>query len=345
MWPADTLVGVRPLFDLKDGSDCARSARFEVIRSNANGDLLAGQKLKLTLVREHRDYRWTYDNESGWHFDYTDRYENTETRELDVRRGQPLKFDVPVEWGNYRVEMLDPSTGLTTRLPFFAGWSWNDDNRGKEARPDKVKLALDKTGYRAGDTLKVTITPPQAGPGVLLVEIAITCSTRATSTPNPARVRDSGDQGLGTPRRLRDRARVPRRFGGREDHAGARGRRSVRADATRAASQDRGLVEAPQQMKTGRRDLPVTVKRAALAGKKAYVTVSAVDVGILNITRFARCPTRTRGSSRSARSASMRTICTVASSRASTATPRSSATAATWRWPRCRRRGGRPRKC
>jgi uncharacterized protein YfaS (alpha-2-macroglobulin family) len=35
-------------------------------------------------------------------------------------------------------------------------------------------------------------------------------------------------------------------------------------------------------------DLPVMVKAPALAGKKAYVTVSAVDVGILNITRFAR---------------------------------------------------------
>ena len=46
-------------------------AGFEVIRSNANGDLLAGQPLKVTLVREHRDYRWTFDNESGWHFDYS----------------------------------------------------------------------------------------------------------------------------------------------------------------------------------------------------------------------------------------------------------------------------------
>ena len=92
---------------------------------------------------------------------------------------------MPVEWGNYRIEIADPATGLTTRLPFFAGWSWNDENRGKEARPDKVKLALDKPTYRAGDTLKVTVTPPQAGPGVLLVE-SITCFTRATSTQNPA---------------------------------------------------------------------------------------------------------------------------------------------------------------
>ena len=170
VWPADALVGVRPLFDLKDGSDARARAGFEVIRSNANGDLLAGEHLKMTLVREYRDYRWTYDNESGWHFDYTDRYENSETRELNVGAGQTAKFDVPVDWGNYRIEIADPATGLTTKLPFFAGWSWNDENRGKEARPDKVKLALDKPTYRAGDTLKVTVTPPQAGPGLLLVE-------------------------------------------------------------------------------------------------------------------------------------------------------------------------------
>ncbi|WP_163120562.1 hypothetical protein, partial [Acinetobacter pittii] len=32
--------------------------------------------------------------------------------------------------------------------------------------------------------------------------------------------------------------------------------------------------------------LQVTVSAPALAGKKAFATVSAVDVGILNITRF-----------------------------------------------------------
>ena len=42
VWPADTLVGMRPLFDLKDGSDARARAGFEVMRSNANGDLLAG---------------------------------------------------------------------------------------------------------------------------------------------------------------------------------------------------------------------------------------------------------------------------------------------------------------
>src|SRR3546814_17290720 len=56
------------------------------------------------------------------------------------------------------------------RYPFRAGWRGNDDNRGLDARPDKVKLSLDKTGYRAGDKLKVMLTPPHAGQGVLLVD-------------------------------------------------------------------------------------------------------------------------------------------------------------------------------
>ena len=43
-------------------------------------------------------------------------------------------------------------------MKFKAGWSWSDENRGLDARPDKVKLALDKTAYKAGDVLKVTLT-------------------------------------------------------------------------------------------------------------------------------------------------------------------------------------------
>jgi uncharacterized protein YfaS (alpha-2-macroglobulin family) len=286
VWPADALVGIRPLFDLEDGSDARARVGFELIRSNAAGDLLAGQHLKLTLVREYRDYHWSFDKESGWHFDYVQRYEDSEKRDIDIEAGKAAKFDVPVEWGNYRVEILDTATGLTTRLPFFAGWSWNDQNRGKEARPDKVKLALDKPSYHAGDTLKVTITPPQAGPGVLLVEsdhllytknidakpgatfeIPVTKDFERHDVYVTALVfRGGSATDKITPARAVGEAWVP----------------MDRADRKIAVA-----IDAPKMMKP-ETDLPVTVKAPALAGKKAYVTVSAVDVGILNITRFAR---------------------------------------------------------
>ena len=41
---------------------------------------------------------------------------------------------------------------------------------GLDARPDKVKLALDKTAYKAGDTLTATLTPPHPGKGLVMVE-------------------------------------------------------------------------------------------------------------------------------------------------------------------------------
>ncbi|MEO5626568.1 MAG: alpha-2-macroglobulin [Dokdonella sp.] len=286
VWPADALVGLRPLFDLKEGSDARGRAGFELIRSNANGDLLASQHLKLKLVREYRDYRWVFDHESGWHFDFNQRYEDAESRELDAEAGKVAKFDVPVDWGNYRVEILDPATGLTTRLPFFAGWSWNDDNRGKEARPDKVKLALDKPTYHAGDTLKVTVTAPQAGPGMLIVE-----SDHMLYTKNIDAKPGATFEIPVTKEWERHDVYVTAlvfRGGSAADKitpARAVGEAFVSMDRS-----DRKIdvrVDAPKQMKP-EIDLPVTVKAPALAGKKAYVTVSAVDVGILNITRFLR---------------------------------------------------------
>ncbi len=285
VWPADTLVGVRPLFDLKDGSDARARAGFEVMRSNANGDLVAGH-VKATLVREYRDYRWTYDNESGWHFDYTDRYENSQTREIDLVAGATQKFDVPVDWGNYRIEISDPATGLTTRLPFFAGWSWNDENRGKEARPDKVKLALDKPGYHVGDTLKVTVTPPQAGPGLLLVESDHLLYSRNIDA-RPGAVFEIPVTKDFERHDVYVTALVFRGGSAVEKITPARAVGEAYVPIDRADRKIDVAIEAPRQMKP-ETDLPVTVKAPALAGKKAYVTVSAVDVGILNITRFAR---------------------------------------------------------
>ncbi|KAF1693288.1 alpha-2-macroglobulin family protein [Pseudoxanthomonas daejeonensis] len=288
LWPAPALVGVRPLFDEADGADANAAARFELVRVDAQGKPQPAKGLKVTLVRELRDYHWRYEDDGGWDYDFTRRFENVQTRSVDAG-ATAARFDFPVEWGEYRIDVLDPATGLTARYPFRAGWSWGDDNRGPDARPDRVKLALDRTGYRAGDTLKVTVTPPHAGRGVLLVEsdrllyahdielrgqdgkatgtfeIPVTADWERHDVYVTALVFRGGSAASQvTPARAVGVAHVPMRRDDRRVSVGLK-----------FPAQSR-----PQQ------DLPVTVSVPQLAGRDAHVTVSATDVGILNITRF-----------------------------------------------------------
>lgn len=143
---------------------------------------------------------------------------------------------------------------------------------------------MDKTAYRAGDTLTVTLTPPHAGKGVLLVEsdkllyvqdidvkpgssfeIPVTDAWERHDVYVTALVfRGGSAPSKITPARAVGVAYVPM------------DRRARRVAVGLAA---------PKQMRP-EQALPVTVSVPELAGKAAHVTISAVDVGILNITRF-----------------------------------------------------------
>ena len=283
LWPANALVGIRPLFDDKDGADANANAGFEVVRVDAGGKPQPGKGLKATLVRELRDYHWNYDEDGGWDYDFTRRFENKDTRTLDVGAGAS-KIDFPVEWGEYRLDVFDPATGLTTRYPFRAGWSWDDQNRGLDARPDKVKLALDRTGYKAGDTLKVTVTPPHAGKGLLMVESdrmlyvqAIDAKPGSTFSIPVTKDWERHDDYV--------TALVFRGGSAPSKITPARAVGVVHVPMDRRDRRVAVGLSVPKQMRP-EQNLPVTVSVPELAGQLAHVTVSAVDVGILNITRF-----------------------------------------------------------
>lgn len=283
MWPADALVGVRPLFDDKDGADSDSDARFQLLRVAADGKPRPAKGLKITLVREHRDYHWNYDDGDGWDFDFTSRFENVETRTVDAGV-TAVSFAFPVEWGAYRVDVLDPATGLTTRYPFEAGWSWDDENRGLDARPDKVKVALDKTGYSAGDTLKVTLTPPHPGKGLLMIEAdrmlyVQEVDVKRGSTFEIPVTKDWDRHDVYVT------ALVFRGGSAANKITPARAVGVAHVPMNRAARRvDVGL-SLPKQMRP-EQTLTTTIAVPGLAGKDAFVTVSAVDVGILNITKF-----------------------------------------------------------
>lgn len=281
-WPASTLVGVRPLFVgayAQEGS----LAQFEVVLADREAKLKAAT-LPARLFRENRDYYWRFDDQRGWNSGYTETDELVATTNVVIPDAGRGKLSVPVKYGRYRLEITDPETGKSLKYRFYAGWSAKaDESQG--VRPDRVTLKLDKPSYREGDTAKLTITPPHGGEVLVAVEADQTLWVKRTSISRDGTTIDipvkkewrrhdlyvsvlvlrPGSEGdRVTPARALGLLHLPLERGDRKLEVG---------------------LDAPKKM-LPETPLKVKVKVPGAKGQKAMVTLSAVDVGILNITNF-----------------------------------------------------------
>ncbi|VXC82762.1 conserved hypothetical protein [Pseudomonas sp. 8Z] len=289
VWPAERLPGVRGLFDGEE-VDADSLAEFEVLVADAEGNKLAADNLSVRLVRERRDYFWSFSDGEGWRHNYTEKYLTLSDEPLKVAAGGTAKVSFPVEWGPYRVEVVDNQTGLVSSLRFWAGYRWQDNADGGAVRPDQVKLALDKPAYAAGDVAKITVTPPTAGSGYLLLEssdgplwwqeISVPAEGETFELPIDAKwarhdlylsalvIRPGERKAQVTPKRAVGLLHLP----------------LDRAPRKLAVS-----LQAPEKMRP-KQPLKVKVVARNADGSipdKVHVLVAAVDVGILNITDFA----------------------------------------------------------
>ena len=304
IWPAEQLPGVRPLFGTSSGdndydeeaskgeaqTDGDGPAEFEIVMADSAGNKLAADNVKVRLVRERRDYYWNYSDSDGWSYHFNEKFLSLNEETLSIKKDSTAKISFPVEWGPYRVEVEDPSTGIVSSLRFWAGYRWQDNTDGGAVRPDQVKIALDKPAYSDGDTAKVTVTPPAAGKGYLLVEssegplwwkeIDVPLGGQAYEIPLDKKwarhdlyvtalvIRPGERKANITPKRAVGVLHLPLD-------------RSQRKLALSVTAPEKMRPKQPLKLKVAAKNADGSVP------KQARVLVSAVDVGILNITSYA----------------------------------------------------------
>lgn len=288
VWPAERLPGLRGLYD-GDSVDGDGLAEFEILLADPQGNKLASDNLQVRLIRERRDYYWSFSESEGWNYHYNEKFLNLGEESIQVAAGGTAKVSFPVEWGPYRVEVTDPQTGLTSSLRFWAGYSWQDNTEGGAVRPDQVKLALDKPAYGAGDTATVTVTPPAAGSGYLMVESSDgPLWWQEIEVPADGKSFDIALAEDWARHDLYVSALVIRPG---ERQAGATPKRAVgllHLPFDRAPRQLQVNLTAPEKMRP-QQPLKVRVQAKNADGspaQKVNVLVAAVDVGILNITEY-----------------------------------------------------------
>jgi uncharacterized protein YfaS (alpha-2-macroglobulin family) len=271
-------IGVDPQFDdgqVAEGSE----ASFRVIAIDADGARIDMAGVSWSLVRIERNYQW-YRQGDSWNYEVVDFTTEIADGEIDLSSIDAVPVAASVDWGRYRLDLIGDD-GAETSVLFDAGWYV--EAKSIET-PDGLEIALDKDRYAVGETAQLRISPRFAGEALITVgsERLITTFTATVGEGGATIPLDiTADWGAGayvTATLFRpsdaEASRMPMRAIGVKWLAVDPGDRQLQV-----------ALDLPERTRPGGAfEIPIQIAGLA-AGENGYVSVSAVDVGILNLTR------------------------------------------------------------
>ncbi|PLX36686.1 MAG: alpha-2-macroglobulin [Hyphomicrobiales bacterium] len=278
--PSGPRIGIKPLFE--DAVDEGGTAGFEIIMIDESGKRIAADNVTWRLVDIDTSFQW-YEQNGVWNYEPVTVTKRIATGTLSIGTDGPAKVESPVKWGRYRLEISTEGEGATaSSYGFSAGWYMAQTGADT---PDLLRVALDKDSYAVGDTARVHIEPRFGGRAMVMVIDDRLISVREVDVPEEGatvEVPVTAEWGAGAyvaamlvrPMDL-DAKRMPAR---------ALGLAWAKVDpADRALSVALDIEERVRPR--GPFDIGLTIDNLP-KGKDAYVTIAAVDIGILNLTAF-----------------------------------------------------------
>ncbi|MGB1108915.1 MAG: alpha-2-macroglobulin family protein [Gammaproteobacteria bacterium] len=292
IWPRDEMLGIRPLWpDAKTGEPAKpdQNASFAFVWTNQAGESLPVSGLTATLIREEREYYWVYQN-GNWSSRHSSSEYPVFESQLEITPERLAQIEVPLEWGGYRVEVRDADQKLLLKYRFRAGWSWQSDDQAATASlPDRVKLGWDADAYGPGQTASLSIHSPHDGQALVLVEsdqllwrgrVAVRAGENRIDIPV---AQDWQRHDIyATVVSLKPGAAE----GPVENRLPGRAMGSLHLPLERASRELALTIEAPDKS-VPEKNLEVRLKLASTPQDgEVNVTLAAVDVGVLYISRF-----------------------------------------------------------
>ena len=273
------IVPDRPLLGIAEGFHDATVGREEIPRFRIAAIAPDGREISLPVQIQvvRQSPLWNITLHSGvatWGYSYVDH--PVLTRRLTLPAGEPYRLPLPVlAYGRYRLRVIATNGSLAaSSLIFYSGWQSSD----RPGVPQRVSVRSSAAVYSAGSRAHIHVSAPFAGPAVLVVANDKILSVRNFRVPE-----------RGTTVSLR----VHRRWG-----AGAYAVVDVFRPATARQAPERAIGLTWLGLKAGHRAIPVHIDVDTLYRPReritipvqtrpgAYVTVAAVDQGILNLTQF-----------------------------------------------------------
>jgi len=272
-----TYLGLR-----EAGTSDSGQRQFEIVALGADGEERTLDGVEVTFVRENYYYNW-FSNHQGWQFrrQYFD--EALERNIVSVTEGERIIVEAPEmnRWWPHRVEIVHSATGAAASLRIDSYWGERDEDT-----PDTVTLAAKSGTVAAGRNAEIAVKPPYGGEALVTVvndKLLYSRNLRMEEGGATISVPVTEEWGPGA-YVLVSVIRPAAEAAGRHDGTRAVGVAWIAVD--RESKKLDVSFDIPDTVRPrGVFELPVSV--AGLAqGEKAYLTVAAVDEGVLRLTDF-----------------------------------------------------------
>ena len=168
VWPHDVAIGVRTLWDGKYASPQTNN-EIELVAIDKSGKRVALENVEVLLVRENAQRYWHW-GDNGWSYNQSQKNLPVYSTVVDIDAVENNTLSLPLNYGNYRVEIRNIKQNLISSHQFFSGWSWYNQNSAKGDRPDLVKLEWMADNLTTGTKAKLKITSPYVGTALVTVE-------------------------------------------------------------------------------------------------------------------------------------------------------------------------------
>lgn len=274
-------IGIKQLFPAS-GLPEGEKARFEAVLLDGD-DKPTAAKLDWQLLRLETSWQW-YSRDGSWAYESQTITRKVAGGTIDASAETPAGIAADVSYGRYRLEVSASGSGGATlsSIVFNSGWYTGGDSADS---PEVLEVALDKETYRAGETAKLRIASRHGGKALVTVlgqsllsaqEVDIAPGGGEVAIPVGS---DWGPGAYATAMLYRPMDETAKRMPSR-----AIGVRWIGLDqAPRTLSI---ALDTKAQIKSTD-GLTVPVKISGLTpGEEARVTIAAVDLGILNLTRY-----------------------------------------------------------
>jgi hypothetical protein len=273
----DVMIGIHTAFD-DDWVRESTPAKFDIIAVDAEGKKLARKGLIYRLIKEVVNYQW-YEKDGRWNWERQERDIPLQDGKLDVAADKPGQVASTQDWGSYRLIVSDLAAGTSSSVRYWVGWG---GSAGAD-RPDRVAVTLDKNMYKPGETASINIRPPSDGKALVVIASDRIHSSRliyVAHTGTTLKIRVESDWGPGVYALV--------------THYRGTGQGEKRAPVRSIGLAWLGIDESARTLKVSL-TVPKSVKPqtsveipvdVAGASGQTYLTLAAVDQGILQLTNF-----------------------------------------------------------